>query len=211
MHLDRVFRALGDPTRRAVLSRLSAGSAAVSELARSFDMALPSFTQHLDVLEQSGLVRSRKVGRVRTYRLVPQPLKAAERWMAQQRALWERRLDQLDKYLMELKAALEDDDDRRPVLLDLCLPRDLPRRTDMLAGASMHAPAALPSWIKELPRDRPIAVYCICGFQVSGTAVTELRNRGYDARALVGGITAWHAIGGSTVPLDTSTYEQARQ
>src|SRR6516162_2595402 len=101
--LNRVFRALGDPTRRAVLSRLSAGSAAVSELARAFDMALPSFTQHLDVLEQSGLVRSRKVGRVRTYRLVPQPLKAAERWMAQQRALWERRLDQLDTYLLQLK------------------------------------------------------------------------------------------------------------
>jgi Fe-Mn family superoxide dismutase len=107
----------------------------------------------------------------------------------------------------ELKTALEHDDDRRPVLLDLCLPRDLPRRTDMLAGASMHAPAALAHWIKELPRDRPIAVYCICGFQVSGTAVTELRQRGYDARALVGGITAWHAIGGTTVQLDTSTYE----
>jgi DNA-binding transcriptional ArsR family regulator len=103
IHLDRVFRALGDPTRRAVLSRLSAGPAPVSELASSFDMALPSFTQHLDVLEQCGLVRSRKAGRVRTYRLVPRPLKAAERWMAQQRALWERRLDQLDKYLLELK------------------------------------------------------------------------------------------------------------
>jgi len=101
--LDRVFRALGDPTRRAVLSRLSAGSAAVSELARAFDMALPSFTQHLDVLERCGLVRSRKVGRVRTYRLVPRPLKVAERWMAQQRALWERRLDQLDTYLLQLK------------------------------------------------------------------------------------------------------------
>ena len=109
----------------------------------------------------------------------------------------------------ELKAALEEDDDRRPVLLDLCLPRDLPRRTDMLAGATMHAPAALPRWIEELPRDRPIALYCICGFQVSGTAVTELRRRGYDARALIGGITAWHAIGGATVPLDTSTYEGA--
>jgi Fe-Mn family superoxide dismutase len=109
----------------------------------------------------------------------------------------------------ELKAALEDDNGRRPVLLDLCLPRDLPRRTDMLAGASMHAPATLPRWIEELPRDRPIAVYCICGFQVSGTAVTELRQRGYDARALVGGITAWHAIGGATVPLDASTYEEA--
>jgi Fe-Mn family superoxide dismutase len=110
----------------------------------------------------------------------------------------------------ELKAALDENDaERRPILLDLCLPRDLPRRADMLAGASMHAPAALPVWIEELPRDRPIAVYCICGFQVSGTAVTELRRRGYDARALVGGITAWHAIGGTTVPLDTSTYEEA--
>src|SRR6516165_9579206 len=109
----------------------------------------------------------------------------------------------------ELKTALEDTEERRPILLDLCQPRDLPRRTDMLAGASMHAPAALSQWVEELPRDLPIAVYCICGFQVSGTAVTELRQRGYDARALAGGITAWDAIGGATVPLDTSTYEQA--
>jgi Fe-Mn family superoxide dismutase len=106
----------------------------------------------------------------------------------------------------ELKAAL-DGDGHRPVLLDLCLPRDMPRRTDMLAGAAMHAPAALPRWVEALPRDRPIVVYCICGFQVSGTAVTELRRRGYDARALAGGITAWHAVGGKTVPLNSSTYE----
>jgi Fe-Mn family superoxide dismutase len=109
----------------------------------------------------------------------------------------------------ELMAVLDGDDNRRPVLLDLCLPKDLPRRTDMLAGATMHAPAALPRWVAELPRGRPIAVYCICGFQVSGAAVKELRQRGYDARALVGGITAWHAIGGKTLPLDTSTYEEA--
>jgi Fe-Mn family superoxide dismutase len=70
----------------------------------------------------------------------------------------------------ELKTALARDDDRRPFLLDLCLPKDLPRRTDMLAGASMHAPAALPRWVDGLPRNRPIAVYCICGFQISGTA-----------------------------------------
>ena len=108
----------------------------------------------------------------------------------------------------ELKAALNAED-QRPVLLDLCLPPDLPRRTDMLAGATMHAPVALSQWVEKLPRERPIAVYCIGGFQVSGTAVTELRRRGYDARALEGGITAWHAIGGPTVPLDTSTYEQA--
>ena len=101
--LDRVFQALADPTRRAVLQRLSLGPAATSELAQPFRMTLPSFSQHLDVLENCGLVRSRKTGRVRTYRLAPQPLRAAEHWMARQRAIWERRLDQLDNYLKELK------------------------------------------------------------------------------------------------------------
>lgn len=101
--LDCVFQALADPTRRAVLQRLSGGSAPVSELAKPFDMALPSFLQHLDVLEECGLVRSRKSGRVRTYRISPQPLKAAEGWMAARRALWERRLDQLDQYLEDLQ------------------------------------------------------------------------------------------------------------
>jgi DNA-binding transcriptional ArsR family regulator len=101
--LDRVFQALADPTRRAVVERLVRGPAAVSELARPFGMALPSFTQHLGVLEGSGLVKSRKEGRVRTYELVPRRLKAAESWMAKQRALWERRLDQLDAYLEEME------------------------------------------------------------------------------------------------------------
>ena len=101
--LDRVFQALADPTRRAVVERLCKGPAAVSELARPFRMALPSFSQHLDVLEGCGLVRSRKTGRVRTYRLEPAPLKVAETWMTRRRALWERRLDQLDAYLDELK------------------------------------------------------------------------------------------------------------
>lgn len=101
--LDRVFSALADPTRRAVLERLGGGPAAVSELARPFKMALPSFTQHLDVLERCGLVRSSKAGRVRTYQLAPEPLRVAEEWMAKQRALWERRLDQLDRFLDQLK------------------------------------------------------------------------------------------------------------
>jgi DNA-binding transcriptional ArsR family regulator len=101
--LDQVFRALADPTRRAVLERLGAGPAAMSELARPFTMALPSFAQHLDALERCGLVRSRKTGRVRTYRLAPRPLKQAEGWLARPRALWERRLDQLDDYLVHLK------------------------------------------------------------------------------------------------------------
>ena len=100
--LDRVFRALSDPTRRAVLARLGTGPASVSELAEPFDMALPSFSEHLRVLEESGLLRSSKEGRVRTCELAPQPLVRAERWMAGQRALWEGRLDRLDSYVMEL-------------------------------------------------------------------------------------------------------------
>lgn len=101
--LDHVFHALADPTRRAVLEKLSNGPAPVSELARSFDMALPSFMQHLHVLEDCVLVRSHKAGRVRTYQLAPQTLMKAERWMVDQRAMWEHRLDQLDRYLNTLK------------------------------------------------------------------------------------------------------------
>lgn len=97
--VERVFAALSDPTRLAVVERLSAGPATVTELARPFQMALPSFAQHLGVLENCGLVRSRKVGRVRTYRLVPRRLEVAERWMAARRRIWETRLDQLDRYL----------------------------------------------------------------------------------------------------------------
>ena len=101
--LNRVFQALADPTRRAVLERLSSGPAAVSELARPFRMALPSFSQHLGVLEQCGLVRSRKRGRVRTYQLAPQPLENAQHWLEAQRRTWECRLDQLDAYLLQMK------------------------------------------------------------------------------------------------------------
>ena len=103
VELSRVFQALADPTRRAVLERLNRGPAPMSELAEPFDMALPSFSQHLDVLEDCGLVRSSKAGRVRTYQLQPKPLRVAEHWMAKQRALWERRLDQLDNYVKSMK------------------------------------------------------------------------------------------------------------
>jgi DNA-binding transcriptional ArsR family regulator len=101
--LDHLFRALADPTRRAVIERLGGGPAATSELARPFRMALPSFLQHLDVLERAGLVSSTKRGRVRTYRLTPRPLHAVEDWMASQHQLWERRLDQFDEYVRTLK------------------------------------------------------------------------------------------------------------
>lgn len=99
--LDRVFHSLADSTRRAVVERLGAGPASTTELARPFDMALPSFMQHLAVLERDGLVASHKRGRVRTFELVVEPLVHGERWMVVQRRTWERRLDQLDAYLAE--------------------------------------------------------------------------------------------------------------
>ena len=101
--IDHVFRALSDPTRRHVLERLSRSPASVSELAAPYGMALPSFVQHMGILEECGLVQSRKTGRVRTYEIIPKRLKLAEDWMVRQRALWEKRLDQLDTYLITLK------------------------------------------------------------------------------------------------------------
>lgn len=99
---DDIFQALSDSTRRKVLERLSQGPATVSELAEPFDMKLPSFVQHLSVLEESRLVKSRKKGRVRTFEIAPQRLKVAEDWLSQQRQLWESRLDRLDEYLKKL-------------------------------------------------------------------------------------------------------------
>jgi DNA-binding transcriptional ArsR family regulator len=101
--IDSVFRALSDPTRRRVLERLVRSPGSVTQLAEPFDMALPSFVQHLSVLEGCGLVRSDKTGRVRIYRLAPQRLRVAEDWLARQRALWNRRMDQLDECLAELR------------------------------------------------------------------------------------------------------------
>jgi DNA-binding transcriptional ArsR family regulator len=97
--LDRLFQALADPTRRAIVDRLSRGPATVSELARPLPMSLPAVVQHLRVLEAGGLVRSVKAGRVRTCRLDPVALRAAERWIAARRGAWERRLDRLGVYL----------------------------------------------------------------------------------------------------------------
>lgn len=108
VQLDRVFYALADPTRRAVLERLSIGSAAVSELAKPFEMALPSFTQHLNVLSDCGLVHSQKTGRVRTYHIDPIALTNAEQWIVKQRAIWETRLNQLDNYLNTIKDKNDD-------------------------------------------------------------------------------------------------------
>jgi DNA-binding transcriptional ArsR family regulator len=100
---DDVFHALSNPTRRKVLERLSVGPATVSELAAPFDMQLPSFVQHLSVLEQSRLVRSKKDGRVRTYQIAPERFKVAEDWLTARRQSWEARLDRFGHYVEQLK------------------------------------------------------------------------------------------------------------
>ena len=96
-----MFRALSDPSRRAMVERLARGPASVSELARPFDMALPTVVQHLGVLESAGIVSSTKLGRVRTYQLAPEALAPAAEWIGRQRLPAERRLDRLGAFLRE--------------------------------------------------------------------------------------------------------------
>jgi DNA-binding transcriptional ArsR family regulator len=99
--VELLFQALADPSRRSMVDRLSHGPASVSELARPFAMSLPAVVQHLHVLEASGLVRSEKVGRVRTCRIEPAALAQVEGWIGDRRRMWERRLDRLGEYLDE--------------------------------------------------------------------------------------------------------------
>ena len=101
--VDDVFYALSNATRRKVLEQLSVGPATVSELAAPFDMKLPSFVQHLSVLERSRLVKSKKRGRVRTYEIAPERFSAAEDWLTARRRSWEARLDRFDEYVKQLK------------------------------------------------------------------------------------------------------------
>jgi DNA-binding transcriptional ArsR family regulator len=97
--LDGIFQALADPTRRAVLRRLGKGPASISELAEPFDMALPSFMKHIHFLEDSGWIRTRKEGRVRTCAIEKKPFAAVEGWLSAQRALWEGRTDRLERFV----------------------------------------------------------------------------------------------------------------
>jgi DNA-binding transcriptional ArsR family regulator len=97
--VDLLFQALADPSRRAMVDRLTRGPASVSELARPLEMSLPAVVQHLHVLESSGLVRSQKLGRVRTCIVEPTALRAAERWISERRTVWEESLDRLGEYL----------------------------------------------------------------------------------------------------------------
>ncbi len=109
-NLDSIFHGLADPTRRAVIARLAAGPAPVSELAAPHGMALPSFLKHLRVLEAGGWIESAKAGRIRTCRLKPEAARAAEGWLGQQRLLWEARLDRLDAFLATLNDKGQSDD-----------------------------------------------------------------------------------------------------
>jgi DNA-binding transcriptional ArsR family regulator len=102
--LDGAFHALADPSRRSILDRLSRGSASVSDLAAPLPISLPAVVQHLHVLEESGLISSVKVGRVRTCTIEPVALRSAERWIMKRREGWERRLDRLGNYLEEKDA-----------------------------------------------------------------------------------------------------------
>jgi DNA-binding transcriptional ArsR family regulator len=99
--LDHLYQALSDPTRRNIVERLSRGPASVSQLAEPLPMSLPAVVQHLQVLETSGLVRSEKLGRVRTCHIEPAALRTAEQWIAERRTSWERRFDRLGAYLVE--------------------------------------------------------------------------------------------------------------
>ncbi|MFL6770702.1 MAG: ArsR/SmtB family transcription factor [Sphingomicrobium sp.] len=110
--LDRAFQALADPARRGMLARLASGPASVSELAQPFKMSLPAVMQHLKALEESGLIRSEKKGRVRTCRLEPGVLAAAEQWLVDRRSEWEKRHDRFEEYVMQLKDR-ENDHDRQ--------------------------------------------------------------------------------------------------
>lgn len=102
--LDRVFQALADPSRRAMVERLCEGPASVSELARPFSMTLAAVVQHVQVLEASGLVRSEKVGRTRTVSIEPPTLRTAEQWIGERRTTWERRLDRLGEFLEQQRS-----------------------------------------------------------------------------------------------------------
>ncbi len=101
--LDPTFRALADPTRLAVVERLCHGPASMTEIAAPLPMKLPSVLKHLDILENAGLLKSEKRGRVRTYSVVPEKLRMAEHWLEKQRRIWENRLDRLDAYLTTMK------------------------------------------------------------------------------------------------------------
>ena len=106
--LNRAFQALADPVRRGMLARLSRGPASVSQLAEPFSISLPAVLQHLKALEESGLVRSEKKGRVRTVRLEPETLSAAESWIAERRSEWEAQLDRFENYLQSLQNSGEE-------------------------------------------------------------------------------------------------------
>lgn len=112
--LSSTFAALADPTRRAILARLSAGESSVTELAKPFDMSLPAVTKHLKVLERAGLITRGRQAQWRPCKLEAQPLREAAAWIEQYRRFWEARLDRLEDYLRELQSREPEDERREP-------------------------------------------------------------------------------------------------
>ncbi|ADU11925.1 ArsR/SmtB family transcription factor [Asticcacaulis excentricus] len=106
-HLSVTLNALADPTRRAILARLSLGETTVNDLAEPFDMSLPAVSKHLKVLEKAGLISRGREKQWRPCRLEPEPLKEVDMWLAKYRAMWEARLDRLEAYLTQLQAAVD--------------------------------------------------------------------------------------------------------
>src|SRR5580658_7452713 len=111
--LNRTFAALADPTRRRILEHLAQGGQCVTELARPYAMSLPAVSKHLRVLEQAGLIRRRRRGRVHSLKLEAAPMKQASQWIEEYRRFWEGSLDRLDEYLKELQAKEEKHDHKK--------------------------------------------------------------------------------------------------
>jgi DNA-binding transcriptional ArsR family regulator len=138
--VDLVFHALADASRRAMVERLTHGPASVSELARPLAMSLPAVVQHLHVLEASGLVHSRKLGRVRTCTVAPAALRSAEHWIAERRTFWEQSLDQLGEYLAREEPSQQE-------------PREEPSHQEPREEPSHQEPREEPS--HQEPREEP--------------------------------------------------------
>ena len=113
-HLSTTFAALADPTRRAILARLSTGEATVTDLAEPFEMSMPAISKHLKVLERAGLVARSREAQWRPCRIEAAPLKDVAEWVESYRSIWEQRLDRLDDYLRELQAKEKKHGRKRP-------------------------------------------------------------------------------------------------
>ena len=175
--LNGIFQALADPTRRAVLGRLGRGPASISDLAKPFDMALPSFMKHIHLLEESGWIRTRKQGRVRTCAIEKKPFAAVEAWLSEQRALWEGRTDRLEQFVTSAaeKGKIEMTRSVNPDL-DLTISRIIkaPRQRDL---ERLDRPASFEQWWVPAPAKCKVVEMDL---RPGGAFVTQISENGGD-------------------------------